>query len=249
MALFWKNRYAFLSAPKPIFTVLVAASGNGTRLGGIYKPLLALDGRPTIAYALEAFEKSGFVKQIVVSALEEHIDEVRAAAAEAGITKLTKVVPGGATRTESVTKAFRAAFENKEDITPFVAVHDAARPLITTKNIDDVFFACVKYGGAVAAMKVRDALKKADLAGVLTENVERDQMWQMQTPQAFDTDIFHTSLAVAEQLGTDAAVDDAALVMKAGFKVVCVDTGSLNFKVTYPEDIEMAEAILRYRKG
>lgn len=247
MALFWKNHYASLSSPAPLFTVLIAASGSGTRMGGVYKPLSALCGKPVITYSLEAFEKSGFVKSIVVSAPAERHEEIRKAASDAHCSKLRLVTVGGATRTASVTNAFRAAFARKEDITPFVAVHDAARPLITEKNLDDVFFACVKYGAAVAATKVRDALKRTGRDQMMEEDVDREGVWQIQTPQAFDTDIFHTALAVAERDGST-AVDDSALVTDAGFRVMCVETGFANFKLTYPADMALAEAVLLSRR-
>lgn len=247
MSVIWKNNYASLSEPKPLFTVLVAAAGSGQRMGGIYKPLSLLGGRPMIAYVLEAFEKSGFVKQMVVSAPCEQHDAIWATAKQYGFTKLRHIVSGGATRAESVICAFRAAFPDKTAVTPFLAVHDAARPLITEKQINDVFFACVRFGSAVAATKVRDAVKYAGNDCVITQEIDRSGLWQIQTPQAFDTDIFHTSLVSVPKEQAAKAVDDGALVMQAGFRVMCVETGFANFKVTYPEDLAMAEAILAAR--
>lgn len=146
----WKNKYATLSEPKELFTVLIAAAGSGQRMGGVYKPLTPLNGRPMIAYSLEAFQTCGFVKRIVVSAPDEHAPDIRKVAEEAGCTKLVCIVPGGKTRAESVKCAFRAAFPDKNAVTPFLAVHDAARPLITDKQLCEVFFACVRHGAAVA---------------------------------------------------------------------------------------------------
>lgn len=244
----WKNKYALLSKPEELFTVLIAAAGSGRRMGGVYKPLSALDGMPMIAYSLKAFQSSGFVKRIVVSAPDEYANEIRAAAERVGCTKLSVIVPGGETRAESVKCAFRAAFPDKSAVTPFVAIHDAARPLITTEKLDEVFFACVRHGGAVAATRVRDAVKYAGLDDRITEPVERKGLWQIQTPQAFDTDIYHTALVTVPSEEAALAVDDGELVMRAGFQVMCVETGFANFKVTYPEDICMAEAILQARK-
>ncbi len=244
----WKNKYAALSEPKELFTVLVAAAGSGRRMGGVYKPLTPLNGRPMIAYSLEAFQKCGFVKQIIVSAPNEHADAIRKEAEEVGCTKLVRIVPGGKTRAESVKCAFQAAFPDKSAVTPFLAIHDAARPLITESQLSDVFFACVRHGAAVAATKVRDAVKYASLDGFVTEEIERNGLWQIQTPQAFDTDIFHTALATVPPEEAVTLVDDGALFMRAGFRVMCVETGFANFKVTYPEDVRMAEAILRERR-
>lgn len=248
MSKIWNNKYATLSEPKELFTVLIAAAGSGQRMGGVYKPFSEIDGAPMLSYSLDAFQKSGFVKQIVVTSPEEHKDEIYKLAEKMGCTKLKCVVKGGATRTESVILAFRAAFDRKEDITPFLAVHDAARPMITENIINDVFFASLKYGAAVAATRARDAIKKTGLDCFVTDEIKRDGVWQIQTPQAFDTDIFHTSLAVLGEDGASTAVDDGAVVMKAGFKVMCVESGFANFKVTYKEDLLMAEAVIRARK-
>ena len=247
MSVIWKNKYAALSEPKELFTVLIAAAGSGQRMGGMYKPLALLCGKPMLFYSLEAFEKSGFVKQIVISAPAERHEEIKDMAKKYGVTKLRHVVSGGATRAESVICAFRAAFPDKSAVTPFLAVHDAARPLITEKQINDVFFDCVRYGAAVAATKVRDAVKYAGKDCMITEEVDRSGLWQIQTPQAFDTDIFHTALATVPKEQAALAVDDGALVMQAGFCVKCTETGFANFKVTYPEDIPMAEALLAAR--
>ncbi len=248
MSVIWKNKYGTLAEPKEIFTVLIAAAGSGQRMGGVYKPMTELAGEPMIAYSLRAFQNNGFVKQIVVSAPEDRAEEIYAVAKECGCTKLKCVTPGGATRAESVIKAFRAAFDKKEDITPFLAVHDAARPMITQQQLNDVFFACTKYGAAVCATKLRDAIKRAGHDNVMTENLDRNGVWQMQTPQAFDTDMYHTALATLGTEGASSAVDDAEIITKVGFKAVCVECGFSNFKVTYPEDVKLAELILADRK-
>ena len=82
---------------------------------------------------------------------------------------------------------------------------------------------------------------------MITEEVDRSGLWQIQTPQAFDTDIFHTALATVPKEQAALAVDDGAFVMQAGFCVKCTETGFANFKVTYPADIQMAEALLAAR--
>lgn len=248
MSFLWKNKYATLSEPKEIFTVLIAAAGSGQRLGGVYKPMYSLCGEPMIAYSLRAFQKNGFVKQIVVSAPKERFDEIKKVAVKCGCTKLKCLAEGGSTRAESVINGFRAIFEDKENITPFIAIHDAARPLITQKMLNDVFFACTKHGCAVCATKLRDAIKRAGFDNMISENLDRKNIWQMQTPQAFDTDIYHTALATLGKEKAASAVDDAEIVTSVGFKVMCVECSSSNFKVTYPEDIKMAEILLKAGK-
>ena len=244
----WKNKFSTLAEPKEIFTVLIAAAGSGQRMGGVYKPMSVIAGEPMLAYSLRAFSNSGFVKQIVVSAPEDRIEEIIALAKNIGCKKLRCVVQGGNTRADSVVNAFKAAFDKKGNITPFLAIHDAARPMITSEMVDKVFFDCTRHGSAVSATKLRDAVKKAGKDQVATEIVDREGIWQMQTPQAFDTDIYHTALATLGKDNISNAHDDAAIVMMAGFKRYLTETGFSNFKVTYPEDLELAELILKSRK-
>lgn len=244
----WKNKYAKLLEPAEIFTVLIAAAGSGQRMGGVYKPMSVLAGEPVLAYSLKAFQNSGFVKQIVISAPEEKMEELAELGKTSGCTKLRCIVKGGETRADSVANAFRAAFDKKENITPFLAIHDAARPMITTETIDKVFFECTRHGSAVCATKLRDAIKKAGHDNFAVEILDREGIWQMQTPQAFDTDIYHTALATLGKDNISNAHDDASIVMKAGFKCFLVETGFSNFKVTYPEDLELAELIMKSRK-
>ena len=244
----WKNKYGSITEPVEIFTVLIAAAGSGQRMGGVYKPMSMLAGEPMLAYSLKAFQNSGFVKQIVISAPEERMKELVDLGKSCGCTKLRAVVKGGETRADSVVNAFRAAFDKKENITPFLAIHDAARPMITTEIIDKVFLECTRHGSAVCATKLRDAIKKSGNDNFATEILDREGIWQMQTPQAFDTDIYHTALATLGKDNISNAHDDAAIVMKAGFKCFLVETGFSNFKVTYPEDLELAELILKSRK-
>lgn len=243
-----KNKYASLTEPKEIFTVIIAAAGSGQRMGGVYKPMSEVAGEPMLAYSLRAFQNSGFVKQIVVSAPEDRMEEIISIAKTVGCKKLRAVVQGGDTRAKSVVNAFSAAFDKKENITPFLAIHDAARPMITTETIDKVFFDCTRHGSAICATKLRDAVKKAGHDQFATEIVDREGIWQMQTPQAFDTDIYHTALATLGKDNISNAHDDAAIVMMAGFKCYLTEAGFSNFKVTYHEDLELAELILKSRK-
>lgn len=244
----WKNKYENITEPVEIFTVLIAAAGSGQRMGGVYKPMSLVAGEPMLAYSLKAFQNSGFVKQIVISAPEERMEELVTLGKTYGCTKLRCVVKGGDTRADSVVNAFRAAFDKKENITPFLAIHDAARPMITTEMIDKAFRECTRHGSAVCATKLRDAVKRAGHDNFATEILDREGIWQMQTPQAFDTDIYHTALATLGKDSISNAHDDAAIVMKAGFKCFLVETGFSNFKVTYTEDLELAELIMKSRK-
>ena len=229
-------------------TVLIPAAGSGARMGGAYKPLEMLCGREVLAYSLETFQNCPMVKKVVIAARSDKTDDVKKLCKEYGFDKVTAVVEGGTDRQSSVENAFKAAFRVPEDITRLVAVHDAARPLLTSEEAGRVFETAYKYGGAVCASRVRDTVKRADSADVVCEGVDREGLWLMQTPQVFDTDIYHTALALAKQNGVS-ATDDCTLVADAGFKVVISQTGATNLKITYPEDMLLAEAIIKSRNG
>ncbi len=248
MGLIWKNKYANMREPLPIMSVIIAAGGSGSRMGGIYKPMLSLCEKKAIVYSLEAFENSPYVKKIIISAKKENIDELKNVAEKAGITKLAGICEGGETRQDSVRKAFLTLFSKKEDITPFIAIHDAARPLIDTETINNAVKSAVKYGSAVCAVEVRDTVKRTEAAGFVTDSVDRNHLWQIQTPQIFDTDIYHTALSYATQKGIN-ETDDSGLVSASGFKVYLHKSKAENIKITYPEDAYLAELILRDRKS
>ena len=248
MSILWHNKYANLKHALPVTTVIIAAAGSGVRMGGVSKPLYELHGKKVLLYSLEVFEKSEFVKQIVISARKEDVQEIELLLKQNGIQKVTGMAEGGDTRQESVLKAFKVAFHKKEDITPFVAIHDAARPMLTMPQFEDAVRTALKYGTAVCAAKVRDTMKRTDKAGFTVDTVEREDLWQIQTPQIFDTDLFHTALSVAEQ-DNYTATDESTLLSNAGFKVKLFECSYENMKLTYPEDIRIAEAILALREG
>jgi len=216
-------------------------------MGGVYKPLEKLCGKPVLSYSLGIFQKSPYVKQIIIAAREDKTDEIHGLVLKEGFDKVKYVISGGESRQDSVEKAFRKVFSTKESITKLVAVHDAARPLLTQKDAEKAFGLAKKYGSAVCASRVRDTVKRTDAAGVVSESVDRDGLWLIQTPQVFDTDIFHTALSVAKKDGFS-ATDDGSLVDAAGFKVLLSEASAFNIKLTYPEDMLFASALLSSRK-
>lgn len=248
MSIIWKNKYANIKSPLPIVSVIIAAAGSGSRMGGIYKPMLPICDKKAILYSLEVFQKSPYVSKIAVSAKKESFDEIYDLAKSSGITKLACLCEGGDTRQQSVTNAFKTIFAKKEDITPFIAIHDAARPLITQNQIENAFLCAFKYGSAVCASRVRDTIKRTNDQAFITQSVDRNNLWQIQTPQIFDTDIFHTALSFALKNKFE-ATDESSLLENAGFNVKLFECSSQNIKITYPEDVMLAQAILENKKN
>ncbi len=227
-------------------TVIIAAAGGGTRMGGISKPLMKIDGREALLYSLDLFCSFDEVASVIISVRAEDETAFRALVEKEDYSKEIIFAHGGQTRQQSVLNAFKAAFSGRKK-TKFVAIHDAARPLLTKEYFENAMKLASKYGNAVCACRARDTFKRSDKKDLIKESVERENLWQIQTPQIFDTDMFHTALALADKNGTD-ATDESSLVTYAGFLVKLCECGADNLKLTYPEDAAIAEAIMRLRK-
>lgn len=228
-------------------TVMIAAAGSGTRMGGVSKPLMKICGRHAILYSLDLFMRCDDVERVVISTKREDMHLMREICARENYMKEIIVTEGGATRQDSVKRAFRAAFENRSK-TKLVAIHDGARPLLTDEELARVIRTAQQYGNAVCAARAKDTFKTTDENCLVNGHVDRENLWHIQTPQVFDTDMFHTALALAEKNGTQ-ATDESGLVTNAGFLVKLVECGHDNIKITYPEDVFIAEAILQKRRS
>ncbi len=245
MKLFTKKPSNVKKDKKGSVTVILAAAGSGTRLGGISKPLMTILGKSAIEYSLEVFERIADITRIVISTKEEDIPKYKEIIKKRSFQKVIAVIPGGSTRSESVSKAFECAF--KDVTTDFVAIHDAARPLITEEAVNKAIADAKNYGTAVCASLCPDTVKRAGKGTFVTESVERDGLYLIATPQIFSYEIYSTSLALAKKDNLE-TTDDSSMVQHAGFKVKLCETSRDNIKLTYPGDALIAEAILKSRK-
>lgn len=221
---------------------IITAAGNGSRMGNVAKQLLEIAGHPVMYYSLAAFENSVNVDEIIIVTRREDIDSVQEIIDKYGFKKVTHIVEGGATRDESV----KNGFERISRDMLYVAVHDAARPLITTEKIDAVFRDAYKHGAACAAGRIHDTVKQADDKGNIKKTIPRDGLFAAQTPQIFACDIYRAALALHLKNNT-VVTDDCSMVENAGFKIKLCDIGVANQKLTVPHDREIIEAILMKR--
>lgn len=245
MKLFGKKNSNIKKDKKGSVTVILAAAGSGTRLGGVSKPLMEICGKTAIEYSLEVFQRNEDVTRIIISTKKEDIPRYESIVRNRGFDKVVGIITGGATRTESVSKAFRSAFD--DTVTDFVAIHDAARPLITDEMVSCAISEAKHYGTAVCASLCPDTVKRAGKSLFVTESVDRNGLYMIGTPQIFSYDIYCTSLALCERDGFE-ATDDSSIVQNAGFKIRLCETSRDNIKLTYPGDVLIAEAILKSRK-
>jgi 2-C-methyl-D-erythritol 4-phosphate cytidylyltransferase len=221
---------------------IVAAAGSGSRLGSGPKAFIELAGVPMVTHSLIAFAKAS-VDGIVLVVPEGLESEARDVAAAAVPSAIVRVVAGGATRQESV----RAALQQIPADASAIVVHDAARPLVTVALIESAIGALDRAAGIVVAVPERDTLK--GVAGeVVEETIPRSAVFRAQTPQAFRAEPLRAAHESAAAAGFD-ATDDAMLLERIGELVVIVDGDERNLKVTTPDDLVVAEALLAASKA
>lgn len=225
-------------------SAVIVASGNSTRMGGISKQMMMLDNIPVIARTIMAFDECEYISEIIVVAKAEEFYLYQEFQKIYHFKKLTKLVSGGATRQESVKNGFEAISKDSK----FVAIHDGARCLIAPKDIEKVCVAAYKCGGATAATRAVDSIKISSGKNLFIESsANRNHIWLAQTPQIFRTDIYELALLKAKEDGLE-VTDDNSLVENLGAKIKLVECGRNNLKITTPDDIPVALAILKSRE-
>jgi 2-C-methyl-D-erythritol 4-phosphate cytidylyltransferase len=224
-----------------MLSAIIVAGGSSQRMG-FDKLFATIVGEPVIAHSMRAFEHATSISEIVVVARDRWHDEIRKIASGAGFKKICAIVPGGERRQDSV----RSGLDRIDGDAKYVAVHDAARPLITPEQIERAFAQCRIYGAAALAQPVNDTLKRADADLLVTSSVDRHQMYAMQTPQIFERKLIED--AYDHVYAENASVtDEVSAVERLGHKIALVLNDDFNFKVTYRHDLPVADFILRGR--
>lgn len=208
--------------------------------GAVSKPYLLLAGRPIISHTLRVLSLSPEIQEIIIVTRAEEIDFCeREVVRRYNFDKVRAVVAGGEERQDSVYQGLKSL----KDEVDIVLIHDAVRPFLTQRLISEVIKGAVSFKSAVAALPVKDTLKEVDEEGWVKRTVPRDNLWDVQTPQAFEPQIIRR--AYEEALKNNFyGTDDAGLVERCGYQVKTVVGTPENIKITTPEDLTMAEAIL-----
>ena len=223
-----------------MLTAIIVAAGSSERMG--FDKLFALvSGKPVIAHTIGAFENTKCVDEIILVGRADSLNELRKIIGKP--TKVKQIVAGGAARSDSV----RAGLEHVDPKSNFVAVHDAARPMITPEKIIRVFDGCRTSGGAATlAEPINDTLKRADADLIVTDSVDRSGVYAMQTPQVFEKKLLEEAYDLVAKKKIS-VTDEVSAVELLGRKVMLVPNQDFNFKITYPRDLPLAEFVLKQR--
>ena len=224
-----------------MLTAIIVAAGSSRRMG-FDKLFAEIASQPVITHTIAAFEHTASITAIVVVAREDRHSEIKEIVRNQKFKKINSIVRGGAHRQDSV----RGGLENLPDSARYVAVHDAARPLVTPEQIARVYEAAQKNGAAALAAPVLDTLKRADVDLLVNGSVDRHQLFAMQTPQIFERkmieEAYHRVFA-----DTISVTDEVSAIERIGGEITLVANEQPNFKITYPGDLPLAEFVLNQR--
>ena len=221
---------------------IITAAGSGSRFSpgkkSIPKQFIRLKGKPVILFSLEAFQRCRQIDEILVSADNSYFDFIHSLAVKNGITKLTTLAEGGRTRFISVKNAFFQISGKPGDL---ILIHDAARPNINRKFVEEILTSALKYGEVIPGIKIDETVKREN-KGIVTGTIDRDNLWTVQTPQVFRYSVLKKSYEKAGRKND--FTDEAGLVERAGYNVRLIKGSRDNIKITTQEDLRTLKKIM-----
>lgn len=224
-------------------TAIVLAAGSGKRMGTkIKKQYLELGGKPILYYALHTFQVSSVIDEIILVTGEEQMEYCQREIVERyGLDKVTQIVAGGAERYHSVWNGLQACPEEG-----YVFIHDGARPFVDEEMILRAYETVREDRACVVGMPVKDTIKLADEDGYIAQTPDRDQVWMIQTPQVFETELVKAAYGKLMEQTDVKVTDDAQVVEAMMYEDVKLVRGSYeNIKITTPEDLKIAKVFLK----
>lgn len=222
--------------------VIITAAGYGKRMGQP-KQFLEIGGKPILEWTLSVFERASVIDEIILVVNPEDLSRAK----EFKFSKLKRVVGGGKERQDSVYNGLKALPDDAE----IVAIHDGARPFVTSEIIEQAVSEAKRCGAVVVGVPIKDTVKKCPVSNVqcpiIEETINRSELWAAQTPQVFQKEIILK--AFKEGYNKREVTDDAMLVEKMGVPVKMVVGSYQNVKITTPEDLGIAKGIIREKQG
>ena len=221
---------------------VIVSAGKGLRfMEGKKKQFHFLEGRPIVAHTLDKFETCPLIRSILLVVGQEDMDYcLKEIVEKYKFQKVSQVVPGGKRRQESVKNGIEALPKDAD----IVAIHDGVRPFVTKAMIEDSIHFAVRYGAVILAMPLKDTIKMSNPDGTVLKTLDRESLWQVQTPQTFQVNVIREAYYKAAEDGF-IGTDDASLVERLGGKVHILPGSYTNIKITTPEDLLLANLFLR----
>ncbi len=226
-----------------MLSAIILAAGEGRRLKAkATKPLVKINNIPAIVYSLKCLNQEKRVSEIIVVLNLRNQKQVMAALKKYAFGKIKCFVLGGKRRQDSVYNALKAVNQNSD----WVLIHDAARPFISALLVNKVILAAKKFKAAILGVRVKATIKSTDISNFVTQTLDRNSLWEVQTPQVFKKELL---LAAYGKYVCSAVTDDASLVEKLGQPVKMVPGSYENIKITTREDLLLAEIIAKRFKN
>lgn len=219
--------------------VIIVAAGNSSRMCGINKQFALLLGIPVIARTLMAFENCAYVSKIIIVTAKDSVKDIQLICDKYMISKVSDITVGGDTRHSSVMCGMSRLDVSDEK----VLIHDGARPLVDADTVTAVARALKNYDAAVCVNKINDTVKSVDKNGMVVSTVDRSCLYAAQTPQGVDVKKYVK--ACSEIKNASEFTDDVSVMETAGLTVKAIQSSGKNIKITTPEDIIIAEALLK----
>ncbi len=222
-------------------SVIIPAAGFGERMGAaIGKQFLLLDERPILVHTLERFEQSPDIDEIIVATQRSSFPIIEEMQRKYSLTKLRPPVEGGERRQDSIARALKFVDPSAE----IIAVHDAVRPFVRLKEISQSIETARYFGASILAVRAKDTMKLASTDGRVEKTLNRSSLWSVQTPQTFQRKILIDAyeFAAANDI---TATDDSYLAERIGILPIIVEGSYENIKITTPDDLLLAELLLK----
>jgi 2-C-methyl-D-erythritol 4-phosphate cytidylyltransferase len=221
---------------------IIVSAGKGQRfMEGKKKQFHLLADRPILAHTLDQFETCPLVRSILLVVGEEDMDHALKEIVEKyAYRKIARIVPGGKRRQDSVKNGMDVLAKDVD----IVLIHDGVRPFVTRAMIEDSIRSADRFGAVVVAMPVKDTIKMSNPDGTVLKTLDRESLWQTQTPQTFQATVIREAYAKATEDGF-VGTDDASLVERLGVKVHILPGSYSNIKITSPEDLILADLFLK----
>ena len=230
----FKLQYQSSKTEENAAVAIIVAAGSSSRMGGVNKQFIEIDGIPVIARTVSKFENSPFVKRIIIVSRDADITQMQKICDNYAFQKVTDIVSGGQNRHESVMNGFSRIAEDEEN----VIIHDGARPFVTDGMIKDSVLALCNFDCAVCGIKVVDTVKKADGNENVISTVDRKDLYLAQTPQAVRKKAYIEAVKLCEN--PEEFTDDASIMENAKKTVKMINGSRKNIKITSKEDLELA---------